>query len=190
MSLLSSTQDDAVAAATSALDAGDLIVVPGDATYLLAGDALDDDAVERIFLATARGADRPLTILLSDHQDLHHVAYGGGKAREVADARWPGPTAFVLKARPWLPEAVTAGGETVAVSVPAAPFTRALAKLFGPIAVASLGATDAQRAQVAAGAHARLVVDAGALPGGETAVIDVTTDEAKVIRAGTFGPRR
>jgi L-threonylcarbamoyladenylate synthase len=164
MRVLSSSDEDAVAAATAALDAGELIVIPGDLEYYVAADALDDTAVERVFEVTGRGADQPLLVLLGGYEDLHHVAYGSGVARALAEEHWPGPTALAVKARPWIPDALTAGQEEVAVLVPRQPFARALARRFGPIALAP-----------AAGARAvALEVDAGALPGGEAKVIRAT----------------
>lgn len=155
---------DALARATAALDAGEVILMPGDLGYYAAADALDDAAVERVFEATGRGADQPLLIVIGGYEDLHHVAYGSGTARELAEAHWPGPTALAVKARPWLPDALTAGQEDVAVVVPTQPFARALARRFGPLAVAP--ATTARGAS--------LKVDAGALPGGEAKVIRAT----------------
>ena len=175
MEILSASDGGAVAAAIAALDAGALVVVPGDLAYLVVCDALDDDAVERLFTATGRGADRPLTTFISGYPDLHHVAYGGADARALADAHWPGPATLVLRARPWLPDMLTAGQETVRVSAPRG-FLADLARHFGPLAGAGAqrqGATaslDARTARDAIGADARLVVDGGVLAGGEVAV--------------------
>jgi len=180
VTLVSASDEDAIARATAALDAGELVVFRGDLRYLVAADALGDDAVERLFLAKGRGADRALTVLLGGYEDLHHVAYGGPEARALAEAHWPGPTSLLLRARPWLPDAVTAAQPHVAVSVPAAPFARALASHFGPIAVASARRAggpeplDVAAARDALGADVSLFLDGGPAPGGE----------AKVIRGG------
>ncbi|HVM44325.1 MAG TPA: Sua5/YciO/YrdC/YwlC family protein [Candidatus Thermoplasmatota archaeon] len=174
------SDEDAVARAVAALDAGGLVMLPGDLRYLVAADALDDAAIERLFSAKARAADRALTVVLGGVEDLHHVAYGGAPARALAEAHWPGPTSLVLRARPWLPDALTAAQEEVAACVPASPFARDVARRFGPLAVAAArrsGAPEArtvEEAQRALGAAVALYVDGGALPGGE----------AKVIRAG------
>lgn len=171
MEIVPITAPDAIARATAALDAGALVILPGDLAYVVAADALDDDAVERLFLATTRGADRAPTVFIGGYPDLHHVAYGGAAARALADAHWPGPTTLVLKARPWLPDAVTAGSDRVRVSAPSG-FAGELARHFGPLAVVGArGALDAREAAAAAGAEARLAFDAGARPGGEPSVL-------------------
>lgn len=158
---LSADDPQAIPEAMAALDAGELVIVPGDLAQLLVADALDDDAVERLFLAAHRGADRPLTVLIGGHEDLRHVAYGGSAARELSEKHWPGPTILVLRPRPWIPEAVTSAQPEVRVSVPAQPFTRSLARQFGPLAACQTGAAQG----------VTLRVDAGTLPGGEAKVI-------------------
>lgn len=188
--VVQASDHDALARATAALDGGELLLVPGDLRYLVVADALHDDAVERLFLATRRPADRPLTVLVGGYEDIQHVAYGTPLARQLAETHWPGPTALVLKARPWIPDAITAGGETVAVASPRDAFTQKLARHFGPLACASArheGSPDARTAQDAQRAihDARLVVDAGARQGGRGSVLDATGPEAKLIRAGS-----
>lgn len=174
METMSASDADALARATAALDAGELVVVPADLQYVLVADALDDDALARLLAATARGADRGLPVAIGGHEDLHHVAYATGATRDLADAHWPGAALLHLRARLWLPDALTAGTETVAVTVPERPFARALARNFGPYALVALGATP-EEARARAPADARLLVDDGPLPGGE----------AKTIRGGT-----
>lgn len=174
---------EALARATALLDDGELVVVPTDTRYALAADALHEGALARLFDALRRGADEPLTLCVAGVEDVAHVAVATPVARELAQERWPGPTALVLRAKPWLPDAVTASGETVAVRAPAVEATRALAKHFGPLAIASLPAQDAEGAARAAGAHARLVLDGGQTPGGRHEVVDATGSAAKLLRA-------
>lgn len=178
MTIIDASEEEALPSAIAALDAGDPIVIPGDVAYLLAADALDDAAVERIFLAKHRGADRPLTILIGGYEDLHHVAYGGSAARELAEAHWPGPTSIALRARPWMPDALTAGQPEVAVSVPRQPFARALAKQFGPLAVAgakrsggSASLTVEAARSALGGAAALYIAGEDPLPGDAVTVI-------------------
>lgn len=190
MAVLPSSDPEVILEATSLLDAGELVVLPTDTTYALAADALDDDAVARVFLAKGRGADRPLAVAVSGIEDVGHVAFVTPLARELAARFWPGPLALVLRARPWLPDALTAGGETVAVRAPALAFPRDLARHFGPFVLTgarraggpeALTADDARRAL---GAEAALHVDGGTLPGGRATVADARGPEAKVLSDG------
>lgn len=177
MRAIRADDEDALAQATSALDAGELVVVPGDLRYLVAADALDDAACERLFAATQRAADRPLAVVVSGYADVHHVAYGGPSVRELTDARWPGPTMVELRARPWMPDVVTAGQGTLRVVAPAHPFTNALARHFGPLAVAGArvrgqpDALDAGSAMERLGNAVALYVDGGTRAGGDEALL-------------------
>lgn len=190
METLHSTDDEAVARCTSLLDDGELVVVPTDLRYALAADALNEDALARAYATKRRGADRPMTVCVSGFEDLHHVAYATPLARALADRFWPGPLTLVLKSRPWLPDALTAGGDTVAVRAPASDFARRLARHFGPYTLSGAhregGAPvlEATQARAALGGEARLLVDAGTLPGGASTVVDARESAAKVLRVG------
>lgn len=182
---------EALAQATAALDAGEHVVIPGDLHYLLAADALNDAALAALFDATSRPADKPLVVCVAGYEDHQHVAFGGPLAQSLAAAEWPGPTVLALRPRPWVPDAVTAGGERVLVNAPAQAFAAALARHFGPFAIvaATREGAESPRRREDARVAARLAVDAGALAGGESRVIDATGEEAKLIRAGTRGAR-
>lgn len=190
MGVIGATDADAVFEATSLLDAGELVVVPTDTSYAVCADALDDAAVARVFLAKARGADRPLAVAVGGIEDVGHVAFATPLARLLAERLWPGPLTLVLRARPWLPDALTAGGETVAVRCPALDFPREVARHFGPVVITSArreGGAECLTvpdARAALGAEVHLYVDGGALPGGRTTVVDATGDEAKVLSGG------
>jgi tRNA threonylcarbamoyl adenosine modification protein (Sua5/YciO/YrdC/YwlC family) len=181
---------DAVFEAARLLDAGELVVVPTDTAYALCADALDDDAVARVFHAKARPADRPLAVLLGGMEDAGHVGFPTPLARQLAERFWPGPLTLVVRARPWLPDALTAGGETVALRCPDLAFPRELARHFGPLVLTGArraGGPDCvgvAEARAAMGAEAGLYVDGGTLPGGRATVVDATGQEAKVLSGG------
>lgn len=168
--VLVATDPDAVARASAALDSGELIVFPADLGYVLAADALADDMLERLVVATRRGADEGLLVLVGGSEDIHHVAFGGPQVHALAERHWPGPAALALRPRPWLPDVVTAGAESVRVSAPKDAFAQALARHFGPIAVVGVGATP-EEARRAVGAQARLLVDGGPRPGGDVELV-------------------
>lgn len=190
METVAASDPDAVRRASSALDAGALAVVPTDTQYALSADALDEDAVLRVFAAKRRGADMALPVCIAGIEDLHHVAYATPLARVLAERFWPGGLTLVLKARPWLPDALTGGSGTVAVRVPAAEFALALARAFGPYTVTSANrhgepaALDVATARAALGDDVAVYVDGGRLPGVPSTMVDATGEDAKVLRAG------
>ena len=177
MRILPAHDKEATVAATAALDAGELVIVPCDLRYFVVADALDDEAVDRLFVATQRGADRPLTVIVSGYEDLHHVAYGGAGARELAEKHWPGPTVISVKPRPWIPDTVTAGHAALRTMAPRSEVTRTLARGFGPLAAAGarvqgqLDSLDATSAAARLGGSIAVTLDGGTLPGGEEAYV-------------------
>lgn len=181
---------DALLEATSLLDAGRLVVVPTDTSYAIAADALNEDSVEGVYRLKGRPADLPVAVGVGGVEEINQVAFFTPLARALGDAFWPGPLALVLKARPWLPDAVTAGGETVALRAPDAGFARDLARHFGPLVLTTArraGGRDlltVEDARNAFGDEIALYVDAGPLPGGRVTVVDATGAEAKVLCDG------
>ena len=181
---------DAVARATAALDAGELCVLPTDTQYALSADALNDEAIARVFDVKRRGADQALPVCVGGLEDIQHVAFSTPLARELADAFWPGALTLVLKARPWLPDELTAGTGTVAVRCPGLDFARDVARHFGPYVVTSANrhgqpaATSIDEALAALGGDVRLYVDGGKLPGVPSTIVDATGAVAKVLREG------
>jgi L-threonylcarbamoyladenylate synthase len=121
-----------IAAAVAALRAGDVIGLPTETVYGLAGDASNPAAVARIFAIKGRPSSHPVIVHLAD---AHLV---GGWARETPPAAsalmqrfWPGPLTVVLPRTASVPDAVTGGQDTVALRVPAHPVALQVLRAFG-----------------------------------------------------------
>ncbi len=120
-------EDMVIARAAKVILDGGLVAFPTETVYGLGANALDERAVEGIFRAKERPAYDPLIVHLADARALDLVAaHVPETALELADAFWPGPLTLVLPRHPRIPLRVTAGGETVAVRVPAHRVARAL----------------------------------------------------------------
>ncbi len=190
MNRVLASDEGAVQQATTAMDEGGLVVLPTDTSYVLAADALMEEAVLRVFEAQRRPADEALTVCVGGWEDLHHVAFATPLAQHLAAKHWPGPVTLILRARHWLPDALTAGGPTVAVRLPANAYARDLAKNFGPFVAAraprthEAGCADIEEAIASLGNHASLYVDGGALSLVSNTIVDATGSEPKVLTAG------
>jgi L-threonylcarbamoyladenylate synthase len=187
----------AVARAAAVLRRGGLVAFPTETVYGLGASALDAAAVARVFAAKGRPSNNPLIVHLADPADAARVcATWPDAAARLAERFWPGPLTLVLPKRPDLPDAVTAGGPTVAVRVPAHAVARALIAAAGvPVAAPSAnrsGYLSPTRAEhVLAGLDGRidLVLDAGPVPGGiESTVLDLTGDPPRLLRPGLVSP--
>src|SRR5262245_12624732 len=122
--------------AAEVLRRGGLVAFPTETVYGLGANALDDEAVRRIFAAKGRPANNPAIVHVADAGEVGLVAAAWpAAAARLADRFWPGPLTLVLPRRPEVPDTVTAGGPTVAVRVPAHPVALALLRQSGlPVA--------------------------------------------------------
>jgi L-threonylcarbamoyladenylate synthase len=179
--------------AAAVLRRGGLVAFPTETVYGLGANALDERAVRRIYAAKERPGYNPL---------IAHVASIAGAARLAAEwppiadrlarAFWPGPLTLVLPKRAEVPDAVTAGLDTVAIRMPAHPVALALiAAADLPIAAPSanrfteLSPTRAEHVARALGDRVDLIVDGGPTTVGiESTVVDVSGERAVLLRPG------
>jgi L-threonylcarbamoyladenylate synthase len=187
----------AVADAADVLRRGGLVAFPTETVYGLGADALSPAAVARIFAAKGRPSHNPIIVHVADAADAARVAAAWPDTAALLAGRfWPGPLTLVLPRTGAVPDAVTAGGPTVAVRVPAHPVALALLRAAGaPIAApsanrsAELSPTCA--AHVLKGLDGRIdvLLDGGSAPGGiESTVLDLTTAPPRLLRPGLVGP--
>ncbi|TBX19600.1 L-threonylcarbamoyladenylate synthase [Nioella sediminis] len=129
-----------IARAVDLLSDGQLVALPTETVYGLAGDATSDMACARIFEAKGRPRFNPLIVHLPSLDAVERIAILNDPARALAAAFWPGPLTMVLPLREGhsLSPLVTAGLQTVAIRLPAHPLMRAvLDACGGPIAAPS-----------------------------------------------------
>lgn len=125
-----------VADAAAVLRHGGTVAFPTETVYGLGALAHDPAAVAAVFAAKGRPSDNPLIVHVARVADLDAVAHVPDLARALLAAFAPGPLSLVLPSRGVLPEAVTAGLDTVAVRIPAPPLARALIEAAGGPVVA------------------------------------------------------
>lgn len=184
---------EALAEPARVLRAGGLVAVPTETVYGLAANALDADAVARIFEAKGRPLYDPVIVHVADADELDRVAAEVPPlARDLCARFWPGPLTLVLPRGDDVPEIVAAGGPTVAVRCPAHPVARALIRAAGvPVAAPSANRfghtspTEAQHVLDDLAGRVDLVVDGGPCEVGvESTVLDLTSDPPAVLRPG------
>ena len=182
--------ESSVSRAAALLRAGKLVAFPTETVYGLGANALDADAVGRIFAAKGRPPSNPLIVHVAHVEQVAAVASDFPPlARRLAAAFWPGPLTLVLPKSLRVPDAVTAGGPTVAVRLPGHPVAAALLLLAG-VPVAAPSANRSGRLSPTTAAHveaglAELVLDGGPSPGGlESTVVDVTGGRVRLLRPG------
>lgn len=186
-------QDDALAPALELFEAGEVVALPTETVYGLAGDATNGEAVARIFEAKGRPHFNPLIAHVSSLDMAHEIAVFDAVSLQLAEKFWPGPLTLVLPLRPGslIHPLVTAGLDTVAVRMPQGFAVEVIAALGRPLAAPSanrsgrISPTTAQA--VADDLHGRiqLVVDGGPTPVGlESTIVKAEAKGVRILRPG------
>lgn len=119
--------DLAIVEAARILRAGGLVVFPTETVYGLGANAMDPNAVRRIFTAKGRPSDNPVIVHVHDLTSAQHLVRAWPPAAQrLADAFWPGPLTLVLPRADTVPAVVAGGLDSVAVRVPRHPAAQAL----------------------------------------------------------------
>ncbi len=99
---------------------GELVAFPTETVYGLGANALDADAVARIYAAKGRPAWNPVIVHVADVAAAKALTRSWPeRAARLAEACWPGPLTLVLPKSDAIPDIVSAGGDTVAIRIPA-----------------------------------------------------------------------
>ena len=190
---------EAIALGVQRLRSGGLVAFPTETVYGLGTDALDAQAVARVFALKGRPNSNPLIVHISDEGMAERVvADWTERAAKLAREFWPGPLTLVLPKANTIPDAVTAGGPTVAVRCPAHPVALALIEAFGgPIVGPSanpsgyISPTIPEHVRDAFDDQDLLVIDGGHCRAGiESTVLDLSGPTPTILRPGVIGAHR
>ncbi len=163
------------------LRAGELVAVPTETVYGLAGDATSRAACLRIFEAKGRPSNDPLIVHIASLRELGRVAVPNDAALRLAGMFWPGPLTLVLPKTGAVPDEATAGLPSVAVRMPSHPLFRRLIRLAGaPLAAPSanpfgyVSPTTAAHVRRGLGGKIRHILDGGPSSIGlESTIVDL-----------------
>jgi len=192
-----------ISLAAAALRAGDLVGIPTETVYGLAGDATNAAAVGKIYAVKGRPANNPLIIHVTDTDSAMAYSEFNSAARALASVFWPGPLTLVspkLEIRNQKSDRISPLAlnhlQTVALRVPSHPIAQALLKEFnGPIAAPSanrsgeLSPTQATHvAQAFNGLDQPKIILAGgrADNGLESTIVDCTQNIPRILRPGSI----
>jgi L-threonylcarbamoyladenylate synthase len=182
-----------IAAAVERLRNGELVALPTETVYGLAGDARDPRAVQRIFALKGRPTSHPLIVHLPDLQHLDAwVQRVPPAALLLAETFWPGPLTLVLERSARVSDAITGGQDSVALRVPAHPVAQRVLQVFGGgLAAPSanrygrVSPTTAAHVLDEFGAESPLILDGGACEVGiESTIVDARGEQLKILRPG------
>jgi len=183
----------AVRRAAELLQAGEVVALPTETVYGLAANALDENAVAKIFEAKGRPTHNPIIVhVASSAMAQDCVTQWPAAAQQLSRAFWPGPLTLVLPRAAKIPSNVTAGGSTVGVRWPSHPFMQAVIQACGfPLAAPSanlsnrISPTNAAHVREQLAGKISLIVDGGQSQVGiESTVLDLSDGSPRILRPG------
>ena len=177
------------------LKKGGLAAIPTETVYGLAADALNGEAVAKIFAAKGRPMDNPLIVHVAEFEDIERFALVREipeAAKKLAKVFWPGPLTIIMKKGGVIPDEVSAGLDTVAIRLPSHPSARAIIKAADtPLAAPSANLsgspspTTAQHVMNDMDGKIDAVFDGGACGVGvESTVITLAENTPRLLRPG------
>jgi len=172
---------------------GEVVALPTETVYGLAADALNPDAVAKIFKAKERPRFDPLIVHLPNQEALDEIALIKSQlAHKLMEKFWPGPLTIIFPKHEIVPDIVTAGLQTVAVRMSAhRVFREVVRRLNRPLAAPSanrfgrISPTTAQHVFDELSGRIPLIVDGGATEHGiESTIVQITNGVIEVLRRG------
>lgn len=194
--ILDGQSPHSIAAAAQALQRGELLGLPTETVYGLAGDACNEAAVAKIFAAKARPSDHPLIVHVASAQGVAHFAREVPEfAARLMQAFWPGPLTLILPRRVGVAAAAAGGQDSVGLRCPSHPVAQALLREAEQQGMPGLAAPSANmfgRVSPTTAAHVvdefgpeLLVLEGGACDVGiESTIVDCTRGMPVVLRPG------
>ena len=183
-----------ISKAVKLLKAEELVAIPTETVYGLAGNIYSEKAIKAIFETKKRPFFNPLIVHIASIDQLTStVEYIPKKAQLLAEAFWPGPITLVLKKKNTIPDLITGGKDTVAVRVPNHPtILKLLKQLEFPLAApsanpfSSISPTTAKHVETYFKDQIPMVLDGGPCTSGiESTIIGFENDEPIIYRLGS-----
>ena len=177
---------------------GGIVAFPTRYLYGLGADALNHDAVDRIFEIKKRSHYKPILILIHQQEDLARLAKNvSANALQIMNHFWPGEITVVVDAADMLPQNLTAGSGKIGVRLPQHPVAVALVKAVqGPITATSAnlagkkGCARIDDLDPRIAERLDIILDAGPLKGGiGSTIVDVTIDPPVILREGAVSAK-
>lgn len=179
--------------AAQAIQQGDVVAFPTETVYGLGANALNAEAVAKIFEIKQRPFFDPLIVHVDSREMVREVvATVPAIADRCMEAFWPGPLTLVLPKSTVIPQIVTAGLDTVAVRMPQHEVALKLLQASGvPIAAPSanpfgyLSPTTAKHVASQLGDKVEIILDGGQCPVGvESTIVKIENESIIVLRHG------
>jgi len=172
---------------------GGLVAFPTETVYGLGADALNAEAIKKIFKAKRRPLNNPLIVHVADNEHIRKLARKVPReAEELIERFFPGPLTIVLRKKPIVPDEITANLPTVGIRMPDHKIALSLIEESGT-SIAAPSANTAGRPSPTKAQHVLedlygkvdLVIDGGETKFGlESTILDLTVKPPQILRPG------
>ncbi len=185
--------DVAIDEAVSLIERGEVIGMPTETVYGLAGDGTNSEVVKEIFKVKGRPSDNPLIAHVHKDYDINTLCYvEQDYVKDLIKAYMPGPLTLVMKSKGVVCSEAVCGGETLAVRMPSHEGCQKFLKRVNKPIVAPSANLSKHTSPVTAehvyydlSGKIPLILDGGKCVGGiESTVLDVTEKVPRILRAG------
>lgn len=179
--------------ATQCIKQGGLIAYPTETVYGLGVDPFNQQALQNLFAAKGRDAQKAIIVLIRGKVDLPFLITDIPPiANTLINTFWPGPLTLIFNANPKLPKELLGGRNTIALRHSSAPIAQSLVEtLGGPLTSTSANisgqppAQTAQEVKSQLGKHLDLIMDGGPSPhANPSTVLNLATEKPTILREG------
>lgn len=191
MSIISNDIDKAA----EILTRNEVIAIPTETVYGLAGNIFSEDAIRKIFEVKQRPLFNPLIVHIHSIDQIKSIAEDfPATAKLLAEHFWPGPLTMILKKKDSIPDLVTAGKDSVAVRMPDHEVTQELLKAL-PFPLAAPSANPFNRISPTSSSHVaeyfkdqiEMVLEGGECKKGiESTIIGFEKEQVILYRLGSI----
>ena len=177
------------------LRAGETVIFPTETVYGLGANALDENAVSKIYEAKGRPSDNPLIVHIGDKKQIYDLVSNVPKQAEIIMEKfWPGPITIILNKKDIIPKRTSGGLDTVAIRMPSNKIANVLIKEAN-IPIAAPSANISGRPSPTRAEHvydqmnhrvSGIIMGNDCVYGLESTVIDLTGEIPTILRPGSI----
>lgn len=173
-----------------ALDNHKVVAFPTETVFGVGVKFNDIEALDALMEAKNRDYSKAITLMVYDKNDIEKYAYVNDSAKKIIDHFMPGMITLVLNKKECVDPMMTNGKDTIGIRIPDCQYVLELLKRTGPMLVTSanlsnhVNTTTTSQVLEQLGGRIELVVDGKTFDNIASSVIDVTSEDIKILREG------
>ncbi|MDI6723510.1 MAG: L-threonylcarbamoyladenylate synthase [Methanobacterium sp.] len=190
----SHNQEKVIKTALNILKNGGTVIYPTDTIYGMGANAFNHDAVKKVYEIKRRSYKKPISVCVSDVEDIKKIAHINEFVEKKINQLFPGPFTVILKKKDNIPPILTSGSENIGIRIPDNEICREISRDF-PITTTSANISgekipgSVEEIIMQLDDKVDLIIDAGVYKKGiHSTVIDMTVSPPKILRSGAVIP--